>query len=299
MNRTRTIGSAIVGIALLTGAGAWLLSRHTGGTTVSTRSSSAQPATNAAPALHEEVARLQAEHTRLVDSLAAINKENTRLEKVKEQAEHAAQLFKELAAQSGALSQDPTNTYPTPRHVMAGLGKQARLMADLQGKWGDVDEDKLPPEEQKAMEQAMIVVASEMVRLQQAFEQMTDEEKDGFLKPTTPEAMADNVSCYLYGALELDAGQFSSINGLLQQYCEQAAQEQLLQAIPGEAAEAGTNRVTALNQLNENARAEIQRLLSPRQAAILNESRFKEFKFVSAKFYPPGLGMGFSVPTGN
>src|SRR5208282_6720643 len=132
----------------------------------------------------------------LADSLAALNRQNAHLEKVKDQAEHAARLFKELADQSKAQNQDPTNTYPTPRHLYAGLGKQTRLVAEIQAKWGDVEEDKLPPDEQKAMQQAMLVIMSEMVRLKQAAAQLKGDESQDVPQPATPEAMADYSSCY-------------------------------------------------------------------------------------------------------
>jgi len=215
------------------------------------------------------------------------------LEEVKERAEHAARLFKELAAQSVAQGQDLTNTYPTRRHVLAGLGKQARLMAEIQAKWGNVDEDKLPPAEQKAMQQAMIVVASEMVRLGQIARQLDDDEKEGPAQATASDSVADMASCFLYGALELDSGQFSSVNGLLEKYRQEAEQDHLMEAVPGESGEAGTNRVAALNQLNENVHAEIQTLLTPSQAATFTNSFLKDLKFVAS-----GFNCNLGMPTG-
>jgi hypothetical protein len=291
--------SGTVGLALLVGASV-LWSRVREGKARQIASQGSGPADNAAlgagtglAALQDEINRLTAVHTQLAASLAAANKENARLQTKHEQAAHAARLFTELAEQTSAQTQPPTNAYPTARHVLAGIGKQARLMAELQAKWGDAEEDKLPPEEQKSMNQATLTVATEMVRLQQASDQVKGE-NDDFLQPANPEAMADYSTCYLFGALGLDAAQFSSVNAMLQKYCEQAAQEKLLQPGPAETPEVRTERLKALSGLNENARADLEALLSAQQTAVLKSSTFKELTLVTDRFYPPGMGVGLA-----
>lgn len=72
---------------------------------------------DAAAALQETVDKLEAEHTRLAKSLAAINAENARLATVQEEADLAARLFRELAEQSSAQGQDPTNRPSTIRQL--------------------------------------------------------------------------------------------------------------------------------------------------------------------------------------
>jgi hypothetical protein len=245
-----------------------------------------------AAAAQQEVEGLQAEHSRLEAELAAVNQENAVLERNKEQAEHAAKLFGELAAQSSAGGREPTNVYPTIRHVLSGIGKQARLVAEMEAKWGDAENDQLPDEEQKAAEQAMLGIATEMFRLQQAAADLTGGGED-FPQPATAEGMADYSTCFLYGALELDAGQFTSVNGILEKYCQQAAEEKLLQPVADETGETTTNRLAALNALNERARSEIQTLLSPQQMTILKGSAFKQLRLVTDKFYNSGMGFGF------
>ena len=251
MNRAQATGSAILALAVGAGAVIWHL-KHPREATVPVLPASDQTPTNGTAALQETVNRLQAETTRLADSLATVNDENTRLQAAKQRAGHAAQLFKELAEQSSAQNLNPTNSYPTKRHVFAGIGKQARMVAQLEAKWGDVDEDQLPPEEQQALKHAEAVVVSEQLRLVQVIEQMKDDEKNGSPEPITPAAMADFVTCYLYGALELDPGEFSTINGIFQKYYEQATQDHLLETVFGDS-ETATNRVGALEQMNNNA----------------------------------------------
>ena len=62
---------------------------------------------DAAAALQETVDKIEAQHTRLAKSLAAINAENAPLATVQEEADHAARLFKKLAEQSSAQGQAP------------------------------------------------------------------------------------------------------------------------------------------------------------------------------------------------
>ena len=223
-------------------------------------------------------------------SLAAVQSENSRLEQATDQAEHAARLFKELADQSATQGQDPTNTYPTVRHVLAGIGRQNRLMAEMQAKWSDVDEDTMTPDDEQAVQQAILVAASEIVRLRQAVERLKTPGDTDFPQPATPEAMADFSTCYLYGALQLDGSQFSRINSMLLGYCQQAVQNHLFECSADESGDQSAARLSALNQLNEKALAEIQPLLSSRQTGILTLPTFKDLKLVTSKFYPPGVG---------
>jgi hypothetical protein len=290
VNRTRTIASVILVIGLLAG-GLWFVRFGPQNPALASQGQNQPPTNSGADAIiRQEVQRLQAEHARLMTSLAAVQSENARLEQTTEQAEHAARLFKELADQSATQGQDPTNTYPTLRYVMAGIGKQNRLMADIQERWGDSEEESMAPDDEQALQHAMLVAASEIVRLRQALERFNTPGSSDLPQPSSPEAMADLSTCYLYGALQLDATQFSRINSMLLAYCQQAVQEHLFQGPVDESEEQSATRVAALDQLNAKALAEIQPLLSSRQASILALPMFKDLKLVTAKFYPPGIG---------
>ena len=276
---------ASLALALLLGGTGWWLKGHGPQPARSAEPNAHQDGTPGANMLQAEIDTLEAEHARLLKSLDAIKLENTRLEKVRDQAEHAARLFKELAEQSTTQDQNPTNLYPTPRHAFVGVGKQGRLMAELEAKYGNVDEDKLPRDERKALERAGLVIASELLRLEHVLEQQRDAEQSiASAKTNVAQTAADNVSCYLYGALDLDSGQFSSINGILEKYCQQAVQDKLWQRPPGESGEAETNRLATLRQLDQNARSEIQSLLSARQGAIFSNSTFMDLKFIAPTY---------------
>jgi hypothetical protein len=251
----------------------------------------AEPAaTNQMTGLDETVQQLETEHARLSASLLAANAENARLETAKAQAEHGARLFKALAEQATVQDQNPTNTYPSLRHLLAGIGKLTRLGAEAAAKWGNnVDPQKLPPAEREALFDAEAGMQAEFFRLEQAKKLLNAQNQETAL---TPETMADTASCYLYGLLDLDSGQFSQINGVLQSYCQQAVQQGLLQAAPGESEDAATNRVAALDQLNQNARAAVQTLLSSKQAELLGSEPLGDVKFVTARFRAPLIQEG-------
>jgi hypothetical protein len=243
--------------------------------------------------LQQTVQQLATEHAGLSASLIAANEEIARLEAAKARAEHGARLFKELAKQANAQDQNPTNTYPTPRHLLAGMGRLIRLAAEAQAKWGEdpndpqLDPQKLPPAEREAFFDATAHMQWEFFRIQQAEKLLGTQSQEHADEPLMPENMADKASCFLYGLLDLDSAQFSWVNGVLQSYCQQAVQQGLLQAAPGESEAAATNRVAALDQLNENARAAIQNLLSSKQVELLSHESLSEVKFVTARFRAP------------
>ncbi|PWU18373.1 MAG: hypothetical protein C5B50_09300 [Verrucomicrobia bacterium] len=305
---------------VLVGLGTWSFwhSAWAAAARANLNSHSAAGKTDAAAALRDTIARLQGENARLEQSLAAINAENTRLEKEKGQASHAIQLYRELTAQSRAQSQDPTNSYSTPRHVVVGLGKQARLLAEAQEKWGDIDSpdpEKQPDDEKQAMVQAMMVLVSEQFRLQRAIEDLKEHGWQAAFDEATSEGLADFVSCYLYGALNLQADQFYRANDLLQQYYKQAEQKDLLSSAPDETEFPGpkfdlplrretytpdpvpsatvSEHASALKQLNESARGQIGELLSGEQKELFDGSQqFRDFRLVGGTFRPPGISAG-------
>jgi hypothetical protein len=287
-------GSKITSLVLLAAgicAGAILLrsSRHPAAVHPPIQASAQANTAPASAALRETVSRLQTEHDRLAKALALARAANVRSENGKKQAEHAAQLYKELASQAGEQIQSLSQTYPTKRHLFAGFGRQSRLMAELQAKWGNVDENKLPPNEQQDLKQAEALVVSETLSLKLAAEQFKAD--TNAVEPVTPQAASDNVACYLYGALNLDAAQFSTVSSILQRCYDQAAQENLFQANPGDP-EADANRAAALDQLNDRARMEIQNVLSSQQLELGDNSTLKKLGIVTPLFSPPG-GMGF------
>ncbi len=287
-------GSKITSLVLLAAglcAGAILLRsyRHPAAVHPPMQASAPSDTASASAALRETVSRLQAEHDRLAKALALARAANVRSEMGKKQAEHAAQLYKELASQAGEQNQGLSHTYPTQRHLFAGFGRLSRLMAELQARWGNVDEDKLPPEEQRDLKQAEALFVSETLSLKLAAEQFKADTNAA--EPATPQATSDNVACYLYGALSLDAAQFSTVSSILQRYYDQAAQENLFQASPDDPA-AEANRAAALDQLNDRARTEIQNVLSSQQLELGDNSALKKLSLVTPLFSPPG-GIGF------
>jgi RNA polymerase sigma factor (sigma-70 family) len=209
-------------------------------------------------ALQEKLDRLAAENGELSSALAQANSDKARLEVEREQARHSAALFKELADKAGSKDQNPTNDYPTARHVMAGWGRLGRLAAQVKK-----DQDNLTPEEKSAREAAKLDALGEMAKLMTAMKQIGMDKKPSE-EPSSEEA-SDLGACLLYGALSLNEQQFGEVYGLLGKFKQQAKQDHLLEENPTPEAAA------ALKQLNAQAKAEIQGLLTPEQAALFEQ----------------------------
>jgi RNA polymerase sigma factor (sigma-70 family) len=207
----------------------------------------------------EKVRQLEEKNAKLTESLAQANSDKVRSEKARQEAEHSAAMFRELAAQ--AQSKDPTNAYPTSRHVSAGFGKLLRSAAQIAA----LDPGSLSAEDKQAYDAQKNAMGQDMLRLFQAGQQL---DSDNQLKSGTPEVKADFGACFLYGALELNEQQFTGANAVLQKYYQQAAQQNLLQENPDPAQE--TDRQSALSQLNQQASDEIHGLLSPDQAGVFS-----------------------------
>lgn len=209
-------------------------------------------------ALQEKIALLTAQNGDLTNALAQANADKAKLEKEREQASHSAAVFKELADEANLKDKDSTNAYPTARHVWAGLGRLARLSAQL-----SKDESKLSPEEKTANEAARMNALSEMGDLMKAMKQLqmdkSSESGDHTGDPT------DIAACVLYGALNLTEQQFGQVYGLMEKYGQQAKQNNLSEDNHEPEAAA------ALKQLMEQAKAEIQNVLTPEQARTLED----------------------------
>jgi RNA polymerase sigma factor (sigma-70 family) len=207
-------------------------------------------------ALQEKIQVLTTQNGDLTSALARANADKARLEKEREQARHSAAVFKELADQANRTDKDSTNAYPTPRHVWAGFGRLARLSAQLAK-----DDSKLSPEEKSANEAARLNAFGEMGDLMRAIKQLeADKSSESGDLADDP---LDSVACVLYGALNLNEQQFGQVYGLLEKYGQQAKQNNLSED------NHDSESAAALKQLMEQAKAEIQSLLTPEQASAL------------------------------
>jgi hypothetical protein len=207
----------------------------------------------------EKVRQLEQEKAGLTQALAQANLDKERSEKARQEAEHSAAMFRELAEQ--AKSKDPTNAYPTCRHVSAGFGKLLRSAAQI----ARLDPGNLSAEDKKAYDAQKQAIGLDLFRLMQAGQQL---DIDAQTKSGTPEIQADFGACFVYGALELNEQQFAGANAVFQKYYQQAAQQNLLQENSDPAKEA--DRQSALSQLNRQASDEIHGLLSPDQTGVFN-----------------------------
>jgi len=256
--KLKIAASAAVAVVLAAGTTAYYFNHNQTSTPVvpDTPASAKTPEPDVAA---EKVRRLEEENAKLTESLAQANSDKARSEKARQEAEHSAAMFRELAAQ--AQSKDPTNAYPTSRHVSAGFGKLLRSAAQIAA----LDPGSLSAGDKQAYDAQKNAMGQDMLSLFQAGQQL---DSDNQLKSGTPEDKADFGACFLYGALELNEQQFAGANAVLQKYYQQAAQQNLLQENPDPAREA--DRQSALSQLNQQASDEIHGLLSPDQAGVFN-----------------------------
>jgi len=208
--------------------------------------------------LRDKIELLASQNAALTSALAQANADKVRLAGEREQAKRAAALFKELADQAGSKDTNPTNAYPTSRHVWAAFGRMGRLAA-----LSKEDDSKLSPEEKSALETARMTALDELPNLMKAAKQFEAAKPSGTDLRT--DEVIDEVACLLYGALNLDEQQFNEVYGVMLKLQQEAKQKGLSKETPApEAAE-------ALKPIMEQWKAETQTLLTPEQARIFAE----------------------------
>jgi len=207
-------------------------------------------------ALQGKLDLLAAQNAELTSKLAQVNADKTRLEAEREQAKRAAALYRELLQQANSKDANPTNDYPTARHVWAAFGRMGRLMA-----MSKRDDSKLSPEEKSALEAAKAKALENLPNLVKAAKQY-DAAKSADLQS---DELMDQVACLLYGALNLDEQQFNQVYGVMEKIGQEAKPKGISKETPApEAAE-------AIKQIMEQWKAETQTLLTPEQARIFAE----------------------------
>ncbi|MBE0544353.1 MAG: sigma-70 family RNA polymerase sigma factor [Verrucomicrobia bacterium] len=211
-------------------------------------------------ALQEKIDLLAAQNADLAGALALANTDRARLATEREQAKRAAALYKELGDLANPKDTNPTNAYPTERHVWVGWGRFGRMGA--LSKEGNA---KLSPEEKSALEAAQMKILEELPHLVKATKQFAAAKSSSLERPEARETdeMMDMVTCLLYGALNLDEQQFYQVYGVMQKLGEEAKLKGVSKENP-EAAE-------AIKQFVEEWKAETQTLLTPEQARIFAE----------------------------
>jgi hypothetical protein len=126
-----------------------------------------EPSQDAALAsLQTKAEAIEAQNTQLASALTRANADKARLETEREQARRAAALYKELVEQANSKDMNPTNEYPTPRHVWAAFGRMGRLSA-----LSKEDDGKLSPEEKSALEAAKLKALEAIPNLVKAAKQ--------------------------------------------------------------------------------------------------------------------------------
>jgi hypothetical protein len=211
-------------------------------------------------ALQGKLDLLAAQNAELVSALAQANADKTRLEMEREQARRATALYRELSDLANSKDTNPTNAYPTERHVWVGWGRLGRV-----GALSKEDDSKFSPEEKSALETARMRALDELPKLVKAAKQFAAAKSSRTDRPTaevTDEVM-DMTTCILYGALNLDEQQFNQVYGSMQKLGEEARLKGISKENP-EAAE-------AVKQFMEKWKAETLTLLTPEQARIFAE----------------------------
>jgi RNA polymerase sigma factor (sigma-70 family) len=210
----------------------------------------------AVSSLQKKLDALEAQRNELEASLARANADKARLTGEREQARRSADLYKELVEQANSKETSPTNRYPSPRHVWAAFGRMGRLAA-----LSKQDDSQLSPEEKSALEAAKTKALEELPMLVKAAKQF-DTGND--FDPQS-EKLMDEVTCLLYGALNLDEQQFGQVYGTI----EKIQQESKLKGFSKEMPSA--EAAQAVKQMMNQFKTDVQGILTPEQARIFAE----------------------------
>lgn len=203
-----------------------------------------------------ELKQLEAENLALSDSLAQSEARNAQLNSSRLQAERLAQAYKEIADHAAATN--PTNRFPTTRHVYAGLGSFMRRVAASSA--AQADAANMTPEQIKAMQAEGISMLDDFSAMMKANQQLETQRTQSGSKDR-----ADDSACLLFGALDLDEQQFTRAYGIIQQLETQAKAQNIWDAKPSPANQAA---ITAWNDL---ARKQIEALLNPDQTEVFRK----------------------------
>lgn len=208
--------------------------------------------------LRASVESLQRENAGLTSALAKAREQNTQLGTARTDAERRAQQFKELAD----VAQRPggTNQYPSARHFLADFGRTLAMPVKMDPLLM-TDDSQLTPEQQAAKAAAEATILEKMVELAKASKQFASELE------AAGSDRADMVAVLLYGSLDLNEQQFSQTYSILQRHWSEAERQNLLGKSPSPEAQ------QSLAKLNEQARAELQLLLSPEQTKWLQQMK--------------------------
>jgi RNA polymerase sigma factor (sigma-70 family) len=205
--------------------------------------------------LKDKLDLLGVQNAELTNALAQANTDKIRIESEREQARHAVALFKELADQASLKDTNPTNEYPTSRHVWAAFGRMGRLSALSKD-----DDNKLSPEEKSALEATRMKALQDLPNLVKAAKYYDERKPKG--TESQSEDQLDNVACLLYGALNLDEQQFGKVYSLMQQYDKEARQKGLSEAT------SAPEKADAVKQMIEQFKAQMPDILTAEQARI-------------------------------
>jgi RNA polymerase sigma factor (sigma-70 family) len=208
--------------------------------------------------LQNKVETLKAQNSELAGALTRANADKVRLESEREQARHSAALYKELVEQASSKDMNPTDAYPTSRHVWAAFGRLGRLAA-----LSKEDDSSLSQEEKSALEAARMKALDELPNLVKAAKQFDAAKPSG--ADLQSDDVMDEVACLLYGALDLNEQQFREVYGVMQKLQQDAKQKGFSKETPtSEAAE-------GVKQIMDQFKAEVQTLLTPGQVRIFEE----------------------------
>lgn len=208
--------------------------------------------------LRASVESLRRENAELTSTLAKSRAQNVQLGTARTDAERRAQQFKELA--DAAQRPGGTNQYPTARHFLADFGRTLAIPVKMDALLM-TDDSQLTSELQAAKAAASVTILEKMTELAKASKQFAAELE------AAGSDRADMVAVLLYGSLDLSEQQFSQTYSILQRHWSEAERQNLLGKSPSPEAQ------QSLAKLNDQARAELQLVLSPEQNKWLQQMK--------------------------
>jgi hypothetical protein len=147
-------------------------------------------------------------------ALAGLQAERERLIAERDAAARLAQLYKEVATSRQATG--TPEPYPTARHVTSAMGRLLRKSLMLQEAFKGKQLEDLSPEEQEMMKNGGVAMMREVATLTEArlhFSEQAQEANDPI----------DEMTVFVYGALDLDEPQFHKTYSLLRMLQDEAA----------------------------------------------------------------------------
>jgi RNA polymerase sigma factor (sigma-70 family) len=210
-------------------------------------------ASGAAGAVAPNGAADRSEHDSLPAAWARLQAERDRLVAQRDAAERVARLYQEVAASRAAVG--ATNQFPSARHVTAARGRLMRQSVLMQEALNKRKLEDLSPEEQDTVRSGGVAMLGEVAAMAEAELQFSRREPE-------PEDPVDELTVFVFGALDLDERQFQQVYGLLRDLRSEEG------GLGGSDKELSDEQQAALRALKADGKERLKALLTQEQLRL-------------------------------